>query len=89
MDSMLKCDKHTSPTNSTPSFAYAGEAGERVGFKIDMAHAIARDLLSDPNEVEFVVVPSGGRFPCRAMFTEPKVDRVRQFLRRHDDRYRI
>ena len=34
------------------------------GFEIDMAHAIAKDLLGDPNKVEFVVLQSDGRFPA-------------------------
>ena len=34
------------------------------GFEIDMAHEIAKDLLGDPNKVEFVVLQSDGRFPA-------------------------
>ena len=37
---------------------------EIVGFEIDMAREIAKDLLGDPGKVEFVVVQSDGRFPA-------------------------
>ena len=43
---------------------YIDDSGNLVGLEIDMAHAIAKDLLGDPNKVEFVVLQSDGRFPA-------------------------
>jgi polar amino acid transport system substrate-binding protein len=65
LDTVLKRDKIIVATYSTsPPLAYADEKGDLVGFEIDMAHEIAKDLLGDPNKVEFVVVQSDGRFPA-------------------------
>jgi polar amino acid transport system substrate-binding protein len=65
MDVVLKRDKIIVATYSTsPPLAYADEKGDLVGFEIDMAREIAKDLLGDPNKVEFVVVQSDGRFPA-------------------------
>jgi polar amino acid transport system substrate-binding protein len=65
LDAVLKRDKIIVATYSTsPPLAYADEKGDLVGFEIDMAHEIAKDLLGDPNKVEFVVVQSDGRFPA-------------------------
>jgi polar amino acid transport system substrate-binding protein len=65
LDTVLKRDKLIVATYSTsPPLAYADEKGDLVGFEIDMAHEIAKDLLGDPNKVEFVVVQSDGRFPA-------------------------
>ena len=65
LDVVLKRDKLIVATYSTsPPLAYADEKGELVGFEIDMAREIAKDLLGDPNKVEFVVVQSDGRFPA-------------------------
>jgi polar amino acid transport system substrate-binding protein len=65
LDTVLKRDKIIVATYSTsPPLAYADEKGELVGFEIDMAHEIAKDLLGDPNKLEFVVVQSDGRFPA-------------------------
>jgi polar amino acid transport system substrate-binding protein len=65
LDTVLKRDKIIVATYSTsPPLAYADEKGDLVGFEIDMAHQIAKDLLGDPNKVEFVVVQSDGRFPA-------------------------
>jgi polar amino acid transport system substrate-binding protein len=65
LDVVLKRDKIIVATYSTsPPLAYADEKGDLVGFEIDMAHEIAKDLLGDPNKVEFVVVQSDGRFPA-------------------------
>src|SRR5882762_11446048 len=69
LDVVLKRDKLIVATYSTsPPLAYVDDAGDLVGFEIDMAHEIAKDLLGDPKKVEFVVVQSDGRFPrhCRA-----------------------
>ncbi len=64
LDVVLKRDKIIVATYSTsPPLAYADDKGELVGFEIDMAREIARDLLGDPKKVEFVVVQSDGRFP--------------------------
>src|SRR5271154_3056952 len=65
LDTVLKRDKIIVATYSTsPPLAYVDDAGKLVGFEIDMAHEIARDLLGDPEKVEFVVVQSDGRFPA-------------------------
>jgi polar amino acid transport system substrate-binding protein len=65
LDVVLKRDKLIVGTYSTsPPLAYVDDDGELVGFEIDMAHEIAKDLLGDPNKVEFVVVQSDGRFPA-------------------------
>src|SRR6266478_5162011 len=65
LDVVLKRDKLIVATYSTsPPLAYVDENGKLVGLEIDMAHEIAKDLLGDPNKVEFVVVQSDGRFPA-------------------------
>jgi len=65
LDTVLKRDKVIVATYSTsPPLAYVDDNGKLVGFEIDMAREIARDLLGDPNKVEFVVVQSDGRFPA-------------------------
>src|SRR6478752_4495959 len=65
LDVVLKRDKLIVGTYSTsPPLAYVDEKGDLVGFEIDMAHEIAKDLLGDPKKVEFVVVQSDGRFPA-------------------------
>ena len=63
LDTVLKRDKLIVATYSTsPPLAYVDDNGKLVGFEIDMAHEIAKDLLGDPEKVEFVVVQSDGRF---------------------------
>jgi polar amino acid transport system substrate-binding protein len=65
LDVVLKRDKLIVGTYSTsPPLAYIDDNGNLVGLEIDMAHAIAKDLLGDPNKVEFVVLQSDGRFPA-------------------------
>jgi polar amino acid transport system substrate-binding protein len=65
LDTVLKRDKIIVATYSTsPPLAYVDDSGNLVGFEIDMAHEIAKDLLGDPSKVEFVVVQSDGRFPA-------------------------
>jgi polar amino acid transport system substrate-binding protein len=65
LDVVLKRDKLIVGTYSTsPPLAYVDDSGNLVGFEIDMAHQIAKDLLGDPNKVEFVVLQSDGRFPA-------------------------
>ena len=65
LDTVLKRDKLIVATYSTsPPLAYVDDNGKLVGFEIDMAHEIAKDLLGDPERVEFVVVQSDGRFPA-------------------------
>ena len=67
LDVVLKRDKLIVATYSTsPPLAYVDESGNLVGFEIDMAREIAKDLLGDPNKVEFVVVQSDGRFRRRS-----------------------
>jgi polar amino acid transport system substrate-binding protein len=65
LDVVLKRDKLIVGTYSTsPPLAFIDDNGNLVGLEIDMAHAIAKDLLGDPNKVEFVVLQSDGRFPA-------------------------
>jgi polar amino acid transport system substrate-binding protein len=65
LDTVLNRDKLIVATYSTsPPLAYVDDDGKLVGFEIDMAREIAKDLLGDPNKVEFVVVQSDGRFPA-------------------------
>jgi polar amino acid transport system substrate-binding protein len=65
LDVVLKRDKLIVATYSTsPPLAFVDDAGTLVGFEIDMAREIAKDLLGDPGKVEFVVVQSDGRFPA-------------------------
>jgi len=65
LDVVLKRDKIIVATYSTsPPLAYVDEKGDLVGFEIDMAREIAKDLLGDPKKGEFVVVQSDGRFPA-------------------------
>ena len=65
LDVVLKRDKVVVGTYSTsPPLAFVDDSGKLVGFEIDMAHEIAKDLLGDPNKVDFVVLQSDGRFPA-------------------------
>src|SRR6476469_9967306 len=65
LDVVLKRDKLIVGTYSTsPPMAYVDDKGELVGFEIDMAREIAKDLLGDPKKLEFVVLQSDGRFPA-------------------------
>jgi polar amino acid transport system substrate-binding protein len=65
LDVVLKRDKLIVAQYSTsPPMAFVDDKGELVGFEIDMAREIAKDLLGDPKKVEFVVVQSDGRFPA-------------------------
>jgi polar amino acid transport system substrate-binding protein len=65
LDVVLKRDKLIVATYATsPPLAYVDDSGNLVGFEIDMAREIAKDLLGDPSKVEFVVVQSDGRFPA-------------------------
>ncbi len=51
LDVVLKRDKLIVGTYSTsPPLAYVDDKGDLVGFEIDMAHEIAKDLLGDPEE---------------------------------------
>jgi polar amino acid transport system substrate-binding protein len=49
--------------STAPPLAFKDEKGDLVGFEIDLAHLIARDLLGDPNKIDWVIVQSEGRFP--------------------------
>jgi len=65
LDVVLKRDKLIVGTYSTsPPLAFVDDSGNLIGLEIDLAHAIAKDLLGDPNKVEFVVLQSDGRFPA-------------------------
>jgi polar amino acid transport system substrate-binding protein len=65
LDVVLKRDKLIIGTYSTsPPLAFVDDKGDLVGFEIDLAHELAKDLLGDPKKVEFVVLQSDGRFPA-------------------------
>jgi polar amino acid transport system substrate-binding protein len=65
LDVVLKRDKLIVGTYSTsPPLAYVDDNGDLVGFEIDMAHEIAKDMLGDPKKLDFVVLQSDGRFPA-------------------------
>jgi polar amino acid transport system substrate-binding protein len=49
--------------STAPPLAFKDAKGELVGFEIDIVRIIARDLLGDPNKVEWLIVQSEGRFP--------------------------
>src|SRR5258705_8685630 len=64
LDVVVKRDKLIVATYSTaPPLAFTDEKGQLVGFEIDLARLIAKDLLGDPNKIEFMIVQSEGRFP--------------------------
>jgi len=64
LDVVTKRDKLIVATYSTaPPLAFTDEKGQLVGFEIDLVRMIAKDLLGDPNKVEFMIVQSEGRFP--------------------------
>jgi polar amino acid transport system substrate-binding protein len=66
LDVVVKRDKLIVATYSTaPPLAFTDEKGQLVGFEIDLARLIAKDLLGDPNKIEFMIVQSrGGSRPC-------------------------
>jgi polar amino acid transport system substrate-binding protein len=65
LDVVLKRDKLILGTYSTsPPLAYVDDNGKLVGFEIDLAHQLAKDLLGDENKLELVVMQSDGRFPA-------------------------
>ncbi len=65
LDMVVKRDKLIVGTYSTaPPLAFRDKQGELVGFEIDIARLIAKELLGDANKIEFVVVQSEGRFPA-------------------------
>ena len=65
LDVVLKRDKLIVGTYSTsPPLAYVDDKGDLVGFEIDLAHQLAKDLLGDENKLELVVMQSDGRFPA-------------------------
>jgi polar amino acid transport system substrate-binding protein len=65
LDVVIKRDKLIVGTYSTsPPLAYIDDKGELVGFEIDLARQMAKDLLGDEKKLEFVVLQSDGRFPA-------------------------
>jgi polar amino acid transport system substrate-binding protein len=64
LDVVLKRDKLIIGTYSTSPLAFVDDNGDLVGFEIDLAHELAKDLLGDPKKVDFVVLQSDGRFPA-------------------------
>jgi polar amino acid transport system substrate-binding protein len=64
LDTVLKRGRLIVAAYSTaPPLAFKDAKGDLVGFEIDVVRIIARDLLGDPNKVEWVIVQSEGRFP--------------------------
>jgi polar amino acid transport system substrate-binding protein len=64
LDTVMERGRLIVATYSTaPPLAFKDAKGELVGFEIDLVRMIARDLLGDPNKVEWVIVQSEGRFP--------------------------
>ena len=47
--------------NDTPGFHYIDEAGQMVGFDIDLCRAVAAAVLGDANAVEFAITPLSER----------------------------
>ena len=48
--------------NDTPPFGYIDSTGQYVGFDVDIAHNISKELLHDSNKVKFVPVKDTDRF---------------------------
>jgi polar amino acid transport system substrate-binding protein len=64
LDVVSKRGKLIVATYSTaPPLAFADENGKLVGFEVDIAKSIAKDLLGDAEKIEFMIVQSEGRFP--------------------------
>ena len=64
LDTVVKRDKLIVATYSTaPPLAFTDEKGQLVGFEVDIARLIAKDLLGSPDKIEFVIIQSAGRFP--------------------------
>jgi polar amino acid transport system substrate-binding protein len=64
LDAVVERGRLIVATYSTaPPLAFKDAKGELVGFEIDIVRMIARDLLGDPNKVEWVIIQSEGRFP--------------------------
>lgn len=65
LDQVIKRDKLIVVTaGSAPPFSFTDEEGKLVGFDIDIAKLIAKDMLGDPEKIEFMTVPSEGRWPA-------------------------
>ncbi|MGE3988101.1 transporter substrate-binding domain-containing protein [Pseudorhodoplanes sp.] len=64
LDAVVKRGKLIVATYSTaPPLAFTDENGKLVGFEVEIARLIAKDLLGDPNKIEFIIIQSEGRFP--------------------------
>ena len=49
--------------NDTPGFGYVDEAGNNVGFDIDLCRAVAAGVLGDPDAVEIRLITAAERGP--------------------------
>jgi ABC-type amino acid transport substrate-binding protein len=49
--------------NDFPPFGYVDDAGEWVGFDVDIAATLARALFGEPDRLRLIAVTSGGRIP--------------------------
>lgn len=64
LDTVVKRDKLIVATYSTaPPLAFTDEKGQLVGFEVDIARLIAKDLLGSADKIEFIIIQSAGRFP--------------------------
>jgi polar amino acid transport system substrate-binding protein len=65
LDVVVKRDKLIVATYSTaPPLAFTDDKGQLVGFEIDVARLIAKDLLGSADKIEFMIIQSAGRFPA-------------------------
>jgi polar amino acid transport system substrate-binding protein len=65
LDEIVKRDKLIVATFGTaPPFGFADDKGQLVGFDIDIAKLIAKYMLGDEKKIEFITVPSEGRWPA-------------------------
>ena len=75
---MLARGKLIVGTGSTnPPWHFRDEAGNLVGFDVDMAKIVAKGLFDDPEKVEFVIQASDARIPN---VVTDKVDITCQFM---------
>jgi len=65
LDTILKRGVLIVGTYSTGApMSFTDESGNFVGFEVDLAKQIAKDLLGDATKIQFVTFDSSGRFPA-------------------------
>jgi len=63
LDTVIKRGRLTVATYSAyPPMCFADKDGKLAGFEIDIARMIAKDLLGDPEKIDFQIVDSSGRW---------------------------